>query len=254
MGKIITIANQKGGVGKTTTAINLAASLAVAEKKTLLIDLDPQANASSGLGISIPKEKEHIYHVLIGKKDISEVICNTELEFLKLVPSNQDLTGAEIELVNAISRETMLARALKKIEGSYDFIIIDCPPTLGLLTINALAACNSVLIPLQCEYYAMEGLGSLLNTINIVRDHINPDIKIEGILLTMFDSRNNLCHEVASEVRKNLPNEVFNSVVPRNVKLGESPSFGKPIILYDINSKGCSSYLGLAKEIVDRLN
>ena len=252
MGKIICIANQKGGVGKTTTAINLAASLACAEKRTLLIDLDPQGNAGSGIGFDVDARSPNIYHALIGERSIREGIYPTELNYLDISPSNQDLIGAEIELVSAIARESKLKVALENVKGDYDFIIIDCPPSLGLLTLNAITAADSVLIPLQCEYYAMEGLSRLMNTIELVKRNLNTSLSIEGIVLTMYDQRNNICHEVVKEVREHFRAEVFDSIIPRNVKLCEAPSFGKPIILYDVKSKGCESYLKLAKELINK--
>jgi len=252
MAKVICVANQKGGVGKTTTAINLAASLACAEKRTLLLDMDPQGNAGSGIGINITESVPNIYHAIIGERSIRESIYPTELNFLDISPSNQDLIGAEIELVSAIARETKLKDAIEKIRNDYDFIIIDCPPSLGLLTLNAITAADSVLIPLQCEYYALEGLTRLLNTVELIKKSINKNLVVEGILLTMFDARNNICHEVVKEVKSHFPSEVFESVIPRNVKLSEAPSFGKPIILYDVKSKGCESYLKLAKELISR--
>lgn len=253
MARVITVTNQKGGVGKTTTVINLGASLVAAEKKTLLIDLDPQGNAGSGLGIdkSTLGEKS-IYHVLVREKKLSEVIIRTELEGLDIAPSNQDLIGAEIELVGEIARETKLKTAFEEVMASYDYILIDCPPSLGLLTINALTASNSYLVPMQCEYYAMEGLSQLVKLVSLVKKSLNPAIEEEGILLTMFDSRNNLCHQVAGEIRQHFKEQVFQAVIPRNVKLSECPSHGKPILLYDVNSKGAMSYLSLAKEIIQK--
>jgi chromosome partitioning protein len=250
MGKIICIANQKGGVGKTTTAINLSASLAVAEKRTLLIDIDPQGNATSGLGIPREDVTPNIYHVLIDQIPIRELFKNTEIEFLKIIPSNIDLIGAEIELVSFPDREIRLKRALQEIRNDFDYIVIDCPPSLGLITVNSLTAADTVLITLQCEYYPMEGLSQLLKTIELIKNNLNPSLRIEGILLTMFDRRNNISHQVAEEVRRHFNELVFNTVIPRNVRLSESPSFGKPIILYDVGSRGAESYLELAKEVM----
>ena len=254
MAKVITIANQKGGVGKTTTAVNLAASLAVAEKRTLLIDVDPQGNAGSGLGIDKEVLEQTVYNVVIGEAELSDVIVNTDLEYLHIAPSNSDLTGAEIELVGALARETRLKNAIKLISADYDYILIDCPPSLGLLTVNSLTAADSVLIPLQCEFYAMEGLSQLLRTINLIKQQLNPELSVEGILLTMFDKRNNISHQVAQEVKEHFSAQIFEATIPRNVRLSESPSFGKPVLLYDIGCSGASSYLDLAKEIIYRRN
>jgi len=252
MGRILAISNQKGGVGKTTTAINLAASLASAEQRTLLIDLDPQGNAGSGLGIDKSTITGSIYDCLIASRPMGEVVHQTELRFLDVVPSTPDLTGAEVELVNVEAREQKLKEALRALAGNYDYVLIDCPPSLGLLTLNALTAADAVLIPLQCEYYAMEGLAQLLSTVELVQQALNPTLEVEGIVLTMFDPRANISHQVADEVRRVFPKLVFDAVVPRNVRLAESPSFGKPVLLYDIRSKGCEAYLQLARELQKR--
>lgn len=250
MAKIISIANQKGGVGKTTTAINLTSLLAAAEKKTLLIDIDPQANSSSGL--SIRNYNPSVYEVLIGNEDIKNVIIDSYMPFLDLLPSNINLVGAEIEMVDMDSREKLLSNALIPVTENYEYIIIDCPPSLGLLTLNSLAASNSVLIPVQCEYFALEGLGQLLNTINIVKKHFNPGLTIEGVLLTMFDTRLNLSHQVSEEVRKYFGDKVYNTVINRNVRISEAPSYGKPIILYDAISSGAKNYMALTNEFLER--
>ncbi|OQY40199.1 MAG: sporulation initiation inhibitor Soj [Candidatus Cloacimonetes bacterium 4572_65] len=252
MNRIIAIVNQKGGVGKTTTAMNLAAGLAVLEKKTLLIDLDPQGNSSSGLGIDKDNLRNHIYQVIIGKAKISDSITKTSIDHLDIVPSNIDLTGAEIELVKEFAREQKLKEALKPISDDYEYIIIDCPPSLGLLSVNALTACTDVLIPIQCEYYALEGVSQLLNTIRLIQQNLNPQLNVFGILLTMFDKRLNLSNQVASEVRRYFKEQVFETVISRNVKLSEAPSFGKSIFQYDIKSTGSQNYLSLASEVVQR--
>ncbi len=250
MGKVISIANQKGGVGKTTTAVNLSASLAVAEIKTLLVDADPQGNSSSGVGYNKEDIKENLYHAMIGEVSIREVIKDTEIPHLKIITANTDLIGAEIELINEIAREKRLKKVLQEVTSEYDFIFIDCPPSLGLLTVNSLTAAHSVLIPLQCEYYAMEGLTQLLKTIRLVKENLNPDLQIEGILLTMYDLRNNLSQQVAEEVKTHFKGRVFSAIIPRNVRLSEAPSFGKPCILYDAQSRGAQSYIELAREIL----
>jgi chromosome partitioning protein len=250
MAKVIAIANQKGGVGKTTTAINLSSLLAAAEKRTLLIDIDPQANSSSGL--SVNDQTPSVYEVLIGTRPVDEVIINTYMPFLDLLPSNINLVGAEIEMVDMEDRERLLRKSLQKIDSSYDFVLIDCPPSLGLLTLNALTSSNSVLIPVQCEYFALEGLGQLLNTINIVKKHFNKDLTIEGVLLTMFDTRLRLSHQVAEEVRKYFGDKVFDTIIHRNVRISEAPSYGKPVILYDAISSGAKNYMALAAEVIKR--
>ena len=250
MTKVISIANQKGGVGKTTTAINVSSLIAAAEKKTLLVDIDPQANSSSGL--SITNYNPSVYEVLIGNEEINDIIIDSYMPFLDILPSNINLVGAEIEMVDMERRENLLHNALQNINGKYDYIIIDCPPSLGLLTLNSLTASDSVLIPVQCEYFALEGLGQLLNTINIVRKHYNTRLAIEGVLLTMFDTRLNLSHQVAEEVRKYFGDKVYETVIHRNVRISESPSYGKPIIHYDAISTGAKNYMALTNELLER--
>jgi len=250
MAKVIAIANQKGGVGKTTTSINLSASLATLHKKTLLIDNDPQGNSSSGLGIDKYKVSKSTYEVIINDLNIKNAIVDTMIEDLKLCPSNINLAGAEIELVSQMTRENRLKNAIKDIRDDYDYIIIDCPPSLGLLTLNSLTAADTVLVPIQCEYYALEGLTQLMQTVKLVKKHLNDDLEVEGVVLTMFDQRTNLSLEVAEEVRKHFKNKVYGTIIPRNVRLSEAPSYGLPVIKYDPNSKGAISYINLAKEVI----
>jgi chromosome partitioning protein len=251
MSRVIAIANQKGGVGKTTTAINLGASLAVAEKRTLIVDIDPQGNATSGLGVEGRESRPTIYDVLMGDKSPDDaVVKGLHFPSLDLIPSTRDLVGAEIELVQTPQRETVLRRALAPIRDRYDFILVDCPPSLGLLTLNTLTAADSVLIPIQCEFYALEGLSQLLNTIRIVQKGLNPALDIEGVLLTMYDKRLNLSRQVAEEAREYFGAKVYRAAIPRNVRLAEAPSFGKPIVLYDVLSQGAQAYLALAKEVL----
>ena len=254
MGKIISIANQKGGVGKTTTAINLAASLAVLEKKILLIDADPQANSTSGIGFDVRNIKTSIYECLINEVNPNDIILNTEIEGLDLIPSHIDLVGAEIEMLNMPNREKMFKEVINKINTPYDYILIDCSPSLGLITVNSLTASDSIMIPVQCEYFALEGLGKLLNTIKIIQSRLNPDLEIEGFVLTMYDVRLRLSNQVVEEVRKHFQQMVFDTIIQRNIKLSESPSFGKPVVLYDAESKGSINYLNLARELLQNNN
>jgi chromosome partitioning protein len=251
MAKVVSLANQKGGVGKTTTAINLGASIAACERRVLLVDLDPQSNATSGLGLPKNEEKS-MYPVLVDEMAIRDAIRPTELPTLHVAPSSVDLVAAELELADLPGREFRLKKALEPILDDYDYVLIDSPPSLGLLTINGLSAANSVLVPMQCEYFAIEGIAQLMNTIDRVRDALNPGLEIEGIALTMYDERMNLARQVADEVRKHFGSRVYNAVIPRNVRLGEAPSFGKPIILYDIRSRGSEAYVNLAKEFIAR--
>lgn len=252
MARIIAIANQKGGVGKTTTAINLAASLAVLEKKILLIDADPQANATSGMGFDTRTIKTSIYECLIQDQDPTQIVLNTEIKGLDLIPSHIDLVGAEIEMLNLPNREKVMKQVIAKLSDNYDFVLIDCSPSLGLITVNALSAANSVIIPVQCEYFALEGIGKLLSTIKIIQSRLNPELEIEGFLLTMYDPRLRLSNQVVDEVKKHFQQMVFETIVQRNIKLSESPSFGKPCVLYDAESKGTLNYMNLAREVIQK--
>lgn len=251
MAKVIAIANQKGGVGKTTTAVNLSACLAYKGKSVVVIDVDPQGNTTSGLGIDKQNIRKSIYEVIINDESVEDALMPTMIENLYICPSNIQLVGAEVELVSVISRETRLKVALQDIRDKYDFIIIDCPPSLGLLTLNALTAADTILVPIQCEYYALEGLSQLMNTIKLVQRHLNPALDVEGVVLTMFDARTNLSIQVVEDVKKYFRNKVYRTIIPRNVRLSEAPSFGLPIILYDPKSKGAECYLDLAQEVID---
>ncbi|MDO4544089.1 MAG: AAA family ATPase [Clostridia bacterium] len=252
MARIIAIANQKGGVGKTTTAVNLSACMAQLDKKVLFIDIDPQGNGSSGLGIKKNELEYSIYDVLINDVPITDAITETMIKTLSVLPSNIELAGAEVELVNLMAREQVLKRAVRDIQSDYDFIFIDCPPSLGLLTLNALTCADTVLVPIQCEYYALEGLSQLMNTVKLVRRNLNPDLDVEGVVLTMFDSRTNLSMQVVKEVKKFFKNKVYNTIIPRTVRLGEAPSFGLPISIYAPKNVGATAYKSLAEEISKR--